>query len=245
MVRSLFLVLLLAAPMRLSAQAAIKGSIKEDTGKAAIRGAEVVIQALDRKATTDTAGQFAMAGLAHGIHTILVRAIGYRPILLRAYLVTNDTLEVDLRLSKAPVELAPIEVTASAVPFGLDAFEERRLAGLGQFIDWTRLRKEEWRRPSDIFRTMHGVRIQYDRHGQPFLTSARSSGGCAMQIVLDGIVVYKPTGGAGVGPPPNIDLWTVSGLDAIEVYRGPAETPAQYAGTGGNCGTVLLWTRRH
>ena len=240
MQRLVLTVTLFMAASRLDAQAAIRGVIKEDSSKTAVSGVEVVVQSLDKKATTDTAGRFTMGGLAHGIHTILVRAIGYQPILLRAYLVTNDTLEVELSIRKAVVELAPLEVTASAVPAGLSAFEERRLAGFGEFIDWTRLRKEEHRRTGDLFRQVRGVRIRQDQFGQSYLASSRNS--CPMQIVLDGLPIYKPSSSA---KPPSIDLWSIANLDAIEVYRGESETPIQYGGKGAGCGTVILWTRRH
>jgi hypothetical protein len=63
-----------------------------------------------------------------------------------------------------------------------------------------------------------------------------------MQIYLNGI--RSSDSGPGATSPPIIDEWNISNLDGIEVYRGPSETPAMYGGTGGNCGTVLLWTRR-
>jgi hypothetical protein len=232
--------ILLAGTSPLAAQAAITGVIKEDSSKAKVAGIEVIIQSLDKKATTDTAGRFTLAGLAHGIHIILVRGIGYQPIRLQAYLVTNDTLEVELAIRKSVVELAPLEVTASAVPAGLQEFEERRNFGQGDFIDWTRLRKEEFRRTSDMFRGLQGVRIAYDRNGQAFLSSSRGS--CPMQIVLDGLAIYKS---GQPGGPPSIDLWSIANLDAIEVYRGASTTPMQYTGKGAGCGTVVLWTRRH
>ena len=228
-------------PSYLSAQAALTGVVR-DSSKTAVAGIEVVIQALDKKATTDTAGRFVLGGLAHGAHVVLVRGIAYQPILLRAYLVTNDTLEVDLTIRKAVVELAPLEVTVSAIPLGLDAFEERRLEGFGTFIDWTTLRKSEHRKLAELLRGVPGVRIRSNRYGQPYLSGAR--GNCPMQIYLNGVVIFKPTVGAGSSTPPVIDLWNISELDAIEVYRGPSETPMQFSGSGSGCGTVVLWSRR-
>ena len=32
-------------------------------------------------------------------------------------------------------------------------------------------------------------------------------------------------------------------LQALEVYRSPAEIPAEYNATGNYCGAILLWTR--
>jgi len=238
----LWAVVLLLQPGALSAQAALTGTVRDDSSKTPVAGVEVVIQALNKTSTTDSAGRFALGGLAHGTHSVLVRAIGYRPIALRAYLVTNDTLEVELRITKAPVLLPPIEVTATAVPRGLETFEERRLARVGTFVDWTSLRKQDQRRTSDVFREILGVRIRYNRFGQAFLVSSRG-GECPMQIYLDGIAIFKP--GAGSATPPSIDLWSIDNLDAIEVYRGGAETPVELSGTGANCGTVVLWSRRH
>jgi len=239
----LWAVLLLLLPEALSGQAALVGTIRDDSSKAPVAGVEVVIQALNKTSTTDSAGRFSLSGLAHGAHSVLVRSIGYRPIALRAYLVTNDTLEVDLKITKAPVVLPAIEVTATSIPPGLETFEERRLGGFGHFIDWTSLRKQDTRRTSDLFREIPGVRIRYDRSGQAYLVGSRG-GTCAMQVYLDGLPIYKP-GTRASGPPPSIDLWSVDNLDAIEVYRGLAETPAQLTGAGANCGTVVLWTRRH
>ena len=31
---------------------------------------------------------------------------------------------------------------------------------------------------------------------------------------------------------------------AVEVYRGPAETPGQYLDSNSQCGVILIWTRR-
>lgn len=58
-------------------------------------------------------------------------------------------------------------------------------------------------------------------------------------IVLDGARFWVP----GSGEPPDINQFTVQGIQAIEIYRGPAETPIQYQATNSACGVLLLWTR--
>ena len=62
---------------------------------------------------------------------------------------------------------------------------------------------------------------------------------CYFAIVVDGIKLWTP----GQHEPPNVQTYSVVGLDAIEVYRGAAELPVQYQGVGSACGAVLLWTR--
>lgn len=231
-------VVLLSTPASLQAQATLTGTVRLDSSKTAVAGVEVVIQGTNRKATTDAAGRFVLDSLAHGIHSVVVRSIGYRPIALRAYLVSNDTLDVTLFIRKSLVELAPLEVTASAIPIGLEGFERRRLGGWGSFVDWTTLRNQEFRLVSDIVRGMSGVHVRYDGRGQAYMTSRAN---CPMAIYLDGVPLFK----GGQGGIPAIDDWNVSNLDAIEAYPSPLSTPSEFAGVFATCGTVVFWSRRH
>lgn len=235
--------LALLLPPGLEAQSAIAGVVVDDSTGAPVPAVEVVLSALNRRQTTDSAGQFLLGNLPPGLHRALVRKIGYRPVQLRAILVADDTLHVTVQLQAAAVELAPIEVTASAIPPGMEAFEERRRRGEGQFIDWKVLRRSEHRQLSDVLRPVPGVGFRYGRGNQLILLSSRER--CPMQIYLDGVKIYEPRSGGGrAAEPPDINQFGVTQLDGIEVYPGPAETPVQLAGTGGRCGTVVLWSRR-
>jgi hypothetical protein len=33
-------------------------------------------------------------------------------------------------------------------------------------------------------------------------------------------------------------------ITAVEIYRGPAETPGEFLDSDAQCGVVLVWTRR-
>jgi hypothetical protein len=65
---------------------------------------------------------------------------------------------------------------------------------------------------------------------------------CFMAVYLDGSPYWSPDMG-GVTPPPDFSTFSVLGLEAVEVYRGPAELPIEYGGPAAACGVVLLWTR--
>lgn len=63
---------------------------------------------------------------------------------------------------------------------------------------------------------------------------------CYAQVYLDGVQVYTPA--------PDVKLFDLNTLQpdllkGVEFFPGPAETPAQYGGTGASCGTLLLWTK--
>jgi hypothetical protein len=66
---------------------------------------------------------------------------------------------------------------------------------------------------------------------------------CPYQIYVDGVKQYAPSADLGADPPPDIDTYKVNEYEAVEIYRGGAQVPSQYGGTGAACGTVLFWTR--
>ena len=58
---------------------------------------------------------------------------------------------------------------------------------------------------------------------------------CAMQVVIDGVPM-----------PPRFPLEllpTPREIAGIEVYSGPATTPAQFSGLDRRCGLIAIWTR--
>jgi hypothetical protein len=121
----------------------------------------------------------------------------------------------------------------------MEDFARRRLTGFGRFFDAKDLRRAEHRRLGDFFAGINGVRVL--RGGtRAVLVSNRSN--CVMAVWLDGVPL---TGAGSRRSPQDINEFSLSQLDGIEVYAGAAETPMELTGAGGSsCGTVVLWTRR-
>ena len=236
----LALVALTIGGSSLEGQAQLTGRVVNDSSRAPIAGAELVVLGTTLRTQTGTDGRFTLAGIPMGVGHTVIRKVGFRPVQIRTLIFAeSDTLEVEIGLRPSVVELEPIVVTAAAVPPGMDAFAERRFGGQGTFIDWTVLRESEHRRVSDLLRSVHGVELVMDRGSRTIAMSNR--GRCPMAIWQDGLPVYRP---GTLTPLFDIDLIPVSQLEAIEIYRGPAETPAEMGGTGATCGTIVLWTRR-
>ncbi len=231
------LLLLTTAPGSLAAQAVFTGRTINDSTREPIAGVEVVLEKPATRIQTDAEGRFSIPNIPWGVQHALIRKIGYRPVRLRLTVAGDDTLKVDLRMAAAAVELAPIEVTASTVPRGMEAFAQRRLGGFGQFFDSKDLRRAEHRRLSDFMTGVRGVRV-VQRGLQAFLVSSR--GNCPMSVWLNGVRLSATS-----RYPQDINDFSISSLDGIEVYAGASQTPAELMGTsGGSCGTVVLWTRR-
>jgi outer membrane receptor for monomeric catechols len=62
---------------------------------------------------------------------------------------------------------------------------------------------------------------------------------CYMSVYVDGVRIWA----AGSRDPPDFDQLRNNQYEGVEIYRGPAELPTQYAGTGAACGAILLWSR--
>ena len=233
------LILLAALPAPLAAQAVLAGRTLSDSTKDPLAGVEVVLEKPASRVATDAEGRFSIGEIPWGVQTVIVRKIGYRPVHLRLTVAGDDTVEVDIPMKAAAVELAPIEVTASTVRRGMEDFARRRLTGFGRFYDAKDLRRAEHRRLGDFLAGVHGVRV-LGGGTRAVLMSSRSN--CPMAVWLDGV----PLTGAGSRRfPQDINEFSLSQLDGIEVYSGTAETPVELTGAGGgSCGTVVLWTRR-
>ncbi|MGQ0765437.1 MAG: TonB-dependent receptor plug domain-containing protein [Gemmatimonadota bacterium] len=215
-----------------------------------IPAAEVLIPSLLRSARAGPDGSVTFSRVTDGVHTLIVRAIGYSPATLRVTM-PRTTGAVPVQLNPLPATLAPVLVLGEAAVTGrLRAFEERRAAIAGAtFIDNAVLAKQENRNLSDVLRSVRGVRIINRRDGTKVLASSRKSqlrslGAdrmCPFQVYLDGMRIYSPTDPQAVVP--DIDDFAVRGIAAIEIYGGPATTPPQFSGASAECGTVVLWTR--
>lgn len=237
----------------LRAQTVFSGGVLDDSTKAPLAGVEVVVSGRQQAVVTDAGGRFVVTGLPAGIHQVLFRSVGFRPVRVRLILTDTDTVEQAIFLTRAVAELAPLEVTATSVPRGMEKFAERRAAGRGTFFDAKDLRAAEHRRVSEVLGTVAGVRGQQHRdrgsQRQKTLMASRRGGAglsgqpCYMAVWLDGVRLYSPVA-LGSALPPDINEYRVADLEAIEVYPGPGSLPAELGGTGGMCGAVVMWSRR-
>jgi hypothetical protein len=248
------LLLALGLTRPLAAQVTVSGVVREDGTGRPLAAVQVIIEGTQR---ADSAGRYRLDAPA-GTRVALFRLIGYRPLRLRLQLVKGDSTAANADLVRETAQqLEPIETRAApAAPrgLGLDAFEERRRLGFGKFIDSTELRRSEGRRLSDLLRGVPGVRMTYyvEDPSRPWVFEWRAVAGrkesadgtpCWMSVVFDGSPIYR-SGSLSRPPDFHRDLFEIASLEAVEVYRSPAEVPQEYGGASEQCGLILLWSRR-
>jgi outer membrane receptor for Fe3+-dicitrate len=154
----------------------------------------------------------------------------------------GDSLRVIMQAE--PIKLPQVEIaeTEERHPF-FDEYEKRRHRGIGTFITQKDLEKLNTSYTSDAFRRLPGMRFVNGTQGLGvrFVSnigmggSVRSGGVCQPTIWVDG----QPAPGM------EIDEIRAQDIHGIEIYRGAATTPPQFAKYGtAQCGTIVVWTRR-
>jgi hypothetical protein len=198
--------------------------------RAPLAGASVELDGLDGTVTADAAGKFQIIHAPTGTRSMLVRAVGYSPV-LQAIDVTEklgDELRIVLERN---VFLPGVKVTErTRVPVLRQEFIERRRMGIGQFIDSTEIKPLYNVR--SIFLARPGVQVQ----GNPpdFTLYFNANGGyCQPLVYLDGFKSDTQV----------LEAMSKDRIVAVEIYLRPIEVPATWAGVQRSCGAVLVWTK--
>ena len=248
---------LLVVPAGIQAQrSVVRGRVvTPDSAGGPAPGAEVTIPTLARSARAGDDGAFVFDALPAGTYDVLARRLGHEPATRRVTLGGTDTVTLVLALAPRVQALEQVEVRDRAIAPAstLRAFErERARANGGAFIGDTVLTRNEHSAMSNVLRRIPGaqvVRIESSRRSYNVLASRRNGQStrnnekyCYFQVYVDGNLRYAPAA-LNTEPPPDVDEFKVQDYEAIEVYRGPAQTPVQFGGTGAPCGTIVFWSR--
>jgi hypothetical protein len=213
------------------APAAVAGMIVDSAG-APIFYAIVSVVGEPERATTDSGGRFHLGSLEPGPKLLAVRALGYKPEALALALRPGETVNRKFTLTKSGLTLSPLNVVAKPEPTGrLAGFYERREIGLGKFLTREDIDRVPTMDVAQLFQGMSGVRIE-NVSGTPEVVFPRCG---AFDVFLDGTRLHGDANEI-------LSEFNPADLEAIEVYRGPSELPAQFL-VGDNCAAIVLWSR--
>lgn len=230
----------------------IAGTVVEAQHLTPIRGAEVVLPDVGLRTLTDDDGAFRFTRLEPGTVRLRVSRLGYADSEGSVVVEEATFVEVEILMDVEPLPIDPITVTATRndrplVLPGLQDLEVRRRSGWGQFILEEDIRGRALPRVTDYLHGATGVEVL--ALGQA-ITMRRT--GCPPTVYLDDVkITHCPVGG---GQPRScnpfqesadaVNLLPPSEIFAIEVYRGPGETPGQYLDSNSRCGVIVIWTKR-
>lgn len=223
-----------------------------------------------RQATTDAGGMFRLDGIAAGPHLVIATRVGFAPSIATISVPAGGATHVSLALTALPRALDTVMVSADPqVPlkYGADSrlheFYSRRKRGRGRFFTRAELDSLGTHDLAGALRRVPGLRVRSSPGGVLDVVMAR----CATPVSLgksSGTVPQPPSMAASTGEPEEdqpvqlavfIDgvrvlkrsngevLGTVKleEIEAVEVYRGASELPAEAAGNA--CAAIYIWTR--
>ncbi|OZC02097.1 TonB-dependent receptor plug domain-containing protein [Rubricoccus marinus] len=208
--------------------------VRDADTQAPLAGANVAVG--NELRTTNVDGRALFSDLAPGEQEIAAAFLGY---------TATDTTLVLSRSSRVTFLLPPEAVALDAINVEADKFNaarlqrsgfyERRDTRSGTFKTIEELEEAGAIRFSDIFRGVTGLRIE-SQFGQTRITSTRRRD-CSPAVFFDGV--------AARGLAMQLDTVPLDGVLAVEIYKGPAEVPAEFSAdiNQTQCGAILVWTR--
>lgn len=223
------------------AQTVIGTVAEEDTGSR-IAGAVVELIPTDGspavEVETDSVGMF----LAHarGAGRFMMRVSHPEYATTDAVELTvgvDETLDVEVWMGREVVPLEPLTVRARRSGRLSGYYERLERPGFARFITRSEIARRPGARATDLLRDVPGVYIRRVRTttgtGDNLITMRL--GQCTPVIYIDGVQVRQSLGGGLDG------LLRPEMIEGVEVYRGSAGVPPQFAADG--CGVVAFWTR--
>jgi outer membrane cobalamin receptor len=218
-----------------------------------MEGAEVTLRRDGDVRISGSDGAFEFVGVRAGTIDITVSLLGFAEAKGGVVLGGGQTLELEVRLSPEPIELEPIVVQAARLAIGggiLEDVRRRAEGGWGTVLlrEELELPRRTASRTTDILQQQVGVHV----HGQTETTRTLylRTPGCGPLVYVDGIkLTHEPRGSDPMGKTAPeaaraANLVHPMDIEALEIYRGPGQTPGEFLDSNAQCGVILIWTRR-
>jgi hypothetical protein len=209
-----------------------------DSAGVGLPGAEITLNKSDKvHAITGDSGEFRIAGLPPGAVVFNVRRIGFESASFTAVLKGGRTQRAKFSLTPTAQALPLVAVSDTAnKTHWLDDFTRRKGTNRGTFISREEIERKGARMGTDVVRSVPGLRLVPRRGGignQVLMTRGDGPRACVPQMFVHNMA-YSGT----------LDDFVAEDIEAVEVYVGTSEVPAELDKAGkGICGAIVVWTR--
>ncbi|MFQ5536806.1 MAG: carboxypeptidase regulatory-like domain-containing protein [Gemmatimonadota bacterium] len=216
--------------------------VEEETGRP-VEGVEIRLEPGSRVALSGIRGFFWLDDVPPGRYHMTIQHIGYAT--LEKDLVVQGGKAYDIRVKMDPkaIPLEGLEVTVrSRAWFRKMRDVQFRMAGEHGGIFFTRedFKMRGYPRLSQMLRGLPGVKVREAPGGRGMVTFR----GCTdlsrrvlpPTVWIDGLKIRD--GGF------DINMVASSEIDLVEIYRSTASVPAEFSGSDGRCGAIIIWTKR-
>ncbi len=216
--------------------------IDRGTGRP-VAAADIAVRDGSARTQSDEAGYFRLEQVLPGDHLLRITHLGFEPFTEVVSVVADRTLELRVELSADPIALEPLVVTALRDRrLELRGYYDRRTwgerTGLGHFLDGEAVERRMAPLTTSLLRDVPGLRVSCS--GRDCRVGASRGSDCTqLSIYINGSLALREGRAGDVGVD---ELVRPSEIAAVEVYPGAASLPAEFSGTSGRCGAVVIWT---
>lgn len=225
-----------------SQTARVLGWVRERGSGRPISTAEITVLQTNQTTTTDANGMFVLDGLPPGEVSLAVEHLSFAP---EGHVFRSEpgrVYEIQATMAADAIPLEGIEVSVRSRTWysQMEGLRVRMQTGLrGDFVTATEIEARGYPPVEETIRELPGVRII---KASAFDYDIRFRN-CEQQpvVFVDGIQTNQPEDGE-----PLRILKMIHSMDilAVEVYRGAASVPAEFAGPDAMCGALVIWTKR-
>ncbi len=213
------------------AQTRLTGRIVTESGNAIANATVLVAGDSAAPVRTDADGRFELSAVPRRTGQLVVRALGYTPLLSVVDPYDAEVPLDDITMEKLSAELEAMTITGT-MSESQAQFEVRKARGLGYFIDDAAIKGLGSPNATNIAAMVPRAAAQQTRAG-PMLMMRRGSGFCRPRFFIDG---YEAK---GIGA--DEENAYLSMAKRVEMYTANS-APPQYNDFDG-CGAVVIWTR--
>lgn len=225
--------------------ATLAGIVRFAGDSGGVYGVEISLLGTVLSAHTDTTGRFAIPNIPPGHHDVIARRFGFLPASAEVEMAAGAEYSLAVTLQQLPVALARVTIrgqTRFVPPYLEDAYR-RGATGMGTFLTAEDIDRMH---PMDVYTVIGNTPGAHVSQGG--ITFARCgygaelgiyNRGAKIQIYIDGT---RLTDGSQASIALALRTIHVSQVQAIEVYRGVAEIPAEFLEDA--CAVIAIWTKR-
>ena len=226
----------------------VRGRVRDDSTGAPLAGVLVAAQRgrapYAAQAESDDSGRFVLR-LKPGQYVVRARRIGYIEEIAPSVDVARagESVALEMRMLTLPAVLEAVRVTESGGVRRnmLEGFDRRRRHGSGVYLDAAFVTRRGHPPIPDLLRGVSGIMVVGDGRNA-VVQMGRARRNCYPLVYLDGKRLNAYNDNA---EKMRFVFQMIPGRDveAIEIYRGMSETPAEFGGATAPCGSIAIWSK--
>lgn len=231
--------------LRVAGPGRVVGRVLDRATGRPVAAATVGVVGQTRRTQTDEQGYFSLPDVLPGDHIVEVEHLSFEPVDQLVSVVADRTVDLNVQLSADPIELEPLIVTALRDRrLEIRGFYERRTwaerTGLGEILGEEDIERRNAPNVTNILREMPGIDVVCSGSRDCQIQSSRAAGCTEVNVYVNGTLTL----GEGRREALSIDeLVRPFEIAGLEVYTGAGQVPAEFSGTTGRCGAIVIWTK--